>query len=352
MEDEKKLLSTEETEENITEDQAPKSLDALLLDAEDDSEDDDSGIDFEAFMADYRSLITKNLSEAKEARNAKAEKIDEEIDEEDEEKFLISLPKKTIADKKTKKRNENGEEWDEEITLEPEKYADLPAEGEEMYEELPEEVVVPNFDLGEKKEEKKDTFQISISFDGEKSEEVEEEEDEEPVSKYDPETPRAIDWVFDIAEMFVFVLVIVVLLTSFIFKHSVVEGSSMNNTLQHGDHLIISDLFYTPERGDIIVFEDYSTSLRKAVVKRVIAIPGDKVEVLLDDFGNVRVKVNGHLIPEDYALNTRDVDIDTSNFNKTIVVKEGEVVESGTHEELLERDGLYAKLITMQHLEK
>jgi signal peptidase I len=53
----------------------------------------------------------------------------------------------------------------------------------------------------------------------------------------------------------------------------------MMNTLQDGDHLIISDLFYTPERGDIIVFEDYSTSLKKAVVKRVIGLPGETVEV-------------------------------------------------------------------------
>ncbi|MBO5758512.1 MAG: ABC transporter ATP-binding protein, partial [Rikenellaceae bacterium] len=40
------------------------------------------------------------------------------------------------------------------------------------------------------------------------------------------------------------------------------------------------------------------------------------------------------------------------NADIILVVKEGEVVESGTHEELLKRDGLYAKLITMQHLEK
>ena len=40
------------------------------------------------------------------------------------------------------------------------------------------------------------------------------------------------------------------------------------------------------------------------------------------------------------------------NADIILVVKEGEVVESGTHEELLQRDGLYAKLIAMQHLEK
>jgi subfamily B ATP-binding cassette protein MsbA len=40
------------------------------------------------------------------------------------------------------------------------------------------------------------------------------------------------------------------------------------------------------------------------------------------------------------------------NADIILVVKDGEVVESGTHEELMKNDGLYAKLIAMQHLEK
>lgn len=40
------------------------------------------------------------------------------------------------------------------------------------------------------------------------------------------------------------------------------------------------------------------------------------------------------------------------NADIIMVVKEGEIVESGTHEELLAAGGLYAKLIAMQHLEK
>jgi ABC-type multidrug transport system fused ATPase/permease subunit len=40
------------------------------------------------------------------------------------------------------------------------------------------------------------------------------------------------------------------------------------------------------------------------------------------------------------------------NADIILVVKDGEVVESGTHEELMKNNGLYAKLIAMQHLEK
>ncbi|MBP3426237.1 MAG: ABC transporter ATP-binding protein [Rikenellaceae bacterium] len=40
------------------------------------------------------------------------------------------------------------------------------------------------------------------------------------------------------------------------------------------------------------------------------------------------------------------------NADIIMVVKDGEIVESGTHKELLDKNGLYAKLIAMQNLEK
>ena len=193
-----------------------------------------------------------------------------------------------------------------------------------MTDELPEEEPEPDFDLGETINEREDDFQISINFDGE---EKEEERDPTPKSRhYDPENPRVIDWIFDFVEMFVFVLLAVMVLTSFFFKHSVVEGDSMLNTLEDGDHLIISDLFYTPERGDIVVFEDYSTILKKAVVKRVIGLPGETVEVKLNDIGEYEVYINGEYLDEEYAYNEIQF---TSGGTGTWVVPEGEVFVMG-----------------------
>ena len=115
--------------------------------------------------------------------------------------------------------------------------------------------------------------------------------------KYDAKKPRKIDASFDFVELFVFTLLAVILLTTFIFRHAVVEGPSMQNTLQHGEHLIISDLFYTPEKGDVIVFQDRATGHYEAIVKRVIATEGDTVRI-----ENSVVYVNGERLAEDYVF--------------------------------------------------
>ena len=94
------------------------------------------------------------------------------------------------------------------------------------------------------------------------------------------------------------------ILTTFFFKHSVVDGDSMNNTLEDGDHLIVWDAFYTPERYDIVVFEDYSITdenLKKPIVKRVIGLPGETVEIKKDQNGEFLVYIDGQLIEEEYA---------------------------------------------------
>ena len=121
---------------------------------------------------------------------------------------------------------------------------------------------------------------------------IEEDEDEDEEEK--KVGSRFVDSLFDFIELFIFSLAAVFIITTFFFRHSVVDGSSMERTLFDGEHIIISDLFYKPERGDIIVCEDYSTELPIPIVKRVIAIAGDRVEI--DTEGNV--KVNGELLDE------------------------------------------------------
>lgn len=102
---------------------------------------------------------------------------------------------------------------------------------------------------------------------------------EKNLNEYDPEKPRRIDGVFDFIELLIFTLVAVLVLTTFFVKHAIVEGNSMYDTLEDGDILLISDLFYTPKCGDIVVIEDYTTVLKKPIVKRVIATGGQIVKV-------------------------------------------------------------------------
>lgn len=320
---EEKKISTEEAENN-TEDKKKDKLDALLFDEEDEDYDETSDEEeFDAFMEEYRVLIGKKFNPSAE------ESTEESVEEEKPEEVLITLPKKPArkSDRAEKKKVRDDSEWDEGITLAPESYEDEDEAEADMHEELPVDEE-SDFDLGEESDE--DGFQISINFGADEEKAPEDEPDEEEnVSKYDPEKPRAIDWAFDIAEMFVFVLLAVMILTSFFFRHSIVEGRSMMNTLEDGDHLIISDFLYYPERGDIVVFEDYSTVHKKAVVKRVIALPGDTVEIRFNEVGDVVAYVNGELLEESYAYNSKDVSIDTSSFNKVITVPEGEIFVMG-----------------------
>jgi signal peptidase I len=102
-----------------------------------------------------------------------------------------------------------------------------------------------------------------------------------------------------VVELFVFTLLAIMLISTFAFRHSVVEGSSMETTLFGGDHLLVSDLFYEPERGDIIICDDKSKGLfgiDAPIVKRVIALEGDTVRI--DIYG--QVYINDILLEEDY----------------------------------------------------
>ena len=133
---------------------------------------------------------------------------------------------------------------------------------------------------------------------------------------------RALGYLFEFVELIVITLAAVVLFTTFIMRHSVVEGSSMEGTLYENEHLMISDLFYTPERGDIIVCEDYSTTLRKPLVKRVIALPGERIQIMGD-----KVLINGVELKEDYVF----IDGELEEYNIDIVVPEGELFIMGDH---------------------
>ncbi len=174
--------------------------------------------------------------------------------------------------------------------------------------------------------EDSDTPQLSMNIDEKMlpEEEMFFDDPEESKDIYDPEKPRIIDNIFDFVELFIFTLAAVLVLTTFFFKHTIVDGPSMMNTLHHGEHLIISDLFYTPERGDIVVFADYSAGQTEPYVKRVIAVAGDTVTV----DGKGGVKVNGEKIDEsDYVFIDGKIPYD----GKTVIVPEGEVFVLGDH---------------------
>ena len=222
---------------------------------------------------------------------------------EDPQEQFLNPPKKKAQKKITEDvSNEKHAEWNEDITLAPEEYEELDDGSGIKEAPIDRADDEPDFDLGDTSAKNDEEFQLTIHFDG--SEESKKAEEVKEERRYDPDNPRLIDWVFDIAEMLVFVLAAVIILTSFIFNQSIVKGPSMLNTLENGDRLIISDLFYKPDYNDIIVFEDYTNSseFKEPLIKRVIALEGDTVEIrVAEDGKTLEVLVNGEPIEDENA---------------------------------------------------
>lgn len=105
-------------------------------------------------------------------------------------------------------------------------------------------------------------------------------ETEKITSPLPPKKPRA-SFIIDILDTVVKAFVIVIILVTFIVSVPTVHGTSMCNTLQNGDRLIISDLFYTPKEGDIVVAHE-TGALNEPIVKRIIATGGKWVKIDYD----------------------------------------------------------------------
>lgn len=100
---------------------------------------------------------------------------------------------------------------------------------------------------------------------------------------------------FDLCEMIVFALVIVILVFTFLFRVVGVEGSSMEYTLSDNDRLILTHLAYEPEQGDIVVLE-LDDLFDQPIIKRVIATEGQTINITDDG----KVVVDGQQLNETY----------------------------------------------------
>ncbi len=95
-----------------------------------------------------------------------------------------------------------------------------------------------------------------------------------------------VDWV----ETFATALCVVVLMFTFVFRIVTVDGDSMLNTLHNGERLIISDIMYKPEVGDVVITSVPEYYGDNPLVKRVIATSGQVVDI---DFDKWVVTVDG-----------------------------------------------------------
>ncbi len=110
---------------------------------------------------------------------------------------------------------------------------------------------------------------------------------------------KALFWeIYDLLEVVASVTIVVMLGFAFLGRLNIVEGESMDKTLAEGQYLLISDLFYEPTPGDIVVVHDITAApYNDPIVKRVIAVGGQTVEI---DFSTWTLKVDGEVVEEPY----------------------------------------------------
>ena len=85
-----------------------------------------------------------------------------------------------------------------------------------------------------------------------------------------------------------------------------VQGFSMEHTLENKDRIIMSNLFYEPKQGDIVVVTVKSFS-NEPIVKRIIATEGQTVDI---NFETGDVTVDGIVLREPYIAETTRRKID------------------------------------------
>ena len=164
-------------------------------------------------------------------------------------------------------------------------------------------------------------------FDGEQKD-ITAPTDVEPAKSKDPENRirKAAADIFEIIEMFTVCASVIMILFTFFLHPTVVDGPSMENTLLHGDYLLVSALPYEAEAGDIVVV--HNVGLRyynKPIIKRIIATEGQVIDI---DFSTWTVTVDGVVVDEPYMKLAADGYV-TSDWSYPLVVPEGHVFVMG-----------------------
>jgi signal peptidase I len=119
------------------------------------------------------------------------------------------------------------------------------------------------------------------------------------------------DWIKSILIAFAVVLII----HQFVFNLSTVRGQSMEPTLSEGQWLFVNKTIYLldePNIGEIVILKDpiRQLGIRQYLVKRVVAGPGDSIEVRAG-----KLYLNGAAVAENYT----DVPIEDGDYGPMTV---------------------------------
>ena len=115
---------------------------------------------------------------------------------------------------------------------------------------------------------------------------------------------------------------ILVVFLMLIFRYAVVDGESMIPTFQDRDRVFAANIFYEPQRLDVVAVFD-SKYFHKPLIKRVIGVAGDKIAV---DAAAGKVYVNDVALEDAYTL---EPTTETGNVIYPVTVPEGSIFVMG-----------------------
>ena len=134
---------------------------------------------------------------------------------------------------------------------------------------------------------------------------------------------------FDWLQCVVFAVIFGIFIFVFFGRQIGVDGSSMLYTLYNNDRVIMSNLFYTPGNGDIIIFQPPSDAYGGTpLVKRVIAVEGQTIDI---NFDTGEVFIDGVAIYEPYIAELTRV---RDDFYGPREIPEGHVFVMGDNRNL------------------
>lgn len=135
---------------------------------------------------------------------------------------------------------------------------------------------------------------------------------------------KKVKEVLEYAESLTVVFAVMLLIFTFIARPATVDGESMLPTLCNGERLVISNLFYEPAPGDIVVLcGEADREEGRNLIKRIIAVGGQTIDI---DFETGEVTVDGEVLDEPYILERTHLDEGTE---LPLTVPEGEVFVMG-----------------------
>jgi signal peptidase I len=126
------------------------------------------------------------------------------------------------------------------------------------------------------------------------SESVGEQQPDQTRFGLSPGARAFFDWVVVVGVA----LLVAILVRTFLLAHFIVEGESMYTTLEPGDRVFVNKMSYRlhdPNRGDVVVLHEITGASERDLIKRVVALPGDELEMQ-----NCVVRIDGQVLQEPY----------------------------------------------------